>query len=354
MKKIVLGIFVGLLLLLNRSGVAWAQGEMEFYKAEVIRVEEEGEQESEYGEEIGYQWLFLRGEEIGDKTIKHFLNPGEKSFSEREKVVLMKMGEEFRIIDRYRLDLVINIAIGLVILVVLVAGWRGFGSLLGMGLSLGVIVGFIVPRIIAGKPPLETTIVGSILILGFTIFLSHGINKKISVAVLSTVVCLILAGIMSVLFVKLTGIDGLGSEEAFSLSLGFGKKINFEGLYLASIIIGTLGVLDDVTVAQSSTIFEIARANKKLGRWELFLRGMRVGREHVASMINTLVLAYAGSSLVLFLLFYINRDSQPVWVVLNSGLVVEEIVRSLAGSLAIVMAVPLTTMMAAGVFGKRK
>jgi uncharacterized membrane protein len=353
MKKILL-FGLGLFIFLGVAKGVKAQEEVQFYKAEVIKIEEEGKQAGEFGEETEYQWLRLKGEDLGDKTIKHFSDFGWKKLKKGEKVVVVKMGEEWRIIDRYRLDWVVNIAIGLVVFVIVVAGWRGFSSLLGMGLSLAVIVLFIVPRIVNGESPLQVTIIGSGAILLLTIFLSHGINKKISVAVMSTFLCLILAGVLSTLFVKLTGIDGLGSEEAFSLSLGFGKKINFEGLYLASVIIGTLGILDDVTVAQSSTIFEIAEVNKKLGRWELFTRGMRVGKEHVASMINTLILAYAGSGLVLFLLFYINRNSQPLWVVLNSGLVVEEIVRSLAGSLAIVMAVPLTTMMAAGVFGKRR
>lgn len=353
MKRVLLA-GLGLFLFLGTAEGCWAQNKEDFYKAEVLRVEEEGEQIGDFGEEMKYQWLLLRLEDGERKTIKHLLGFEEKELKEGEKVVLLRMDGELIIIDRYRLDGVGNIAIGLAIIVIVIAGWRGMGSLLGMGLSLLIIILFIVPRIVSGESPLQTTIVGSMAILLLTIFLSHGVNKKITVAVVATFACLVLAGVLSFLFVKLIGIDGLGSEEAFSLSLGFGERINFEGLYLASIIIGTLGVLDDVTVAQSATVFELAEANKKLGKWELFKRGMRVGKEHVASMINTLVLAYAGSSLVLFLLFYINRDSQPVWVVLNSGLIVEEIVRSLAGSLAIIMAVPLTTIMAAQVFGKRK
>jgi len=353
MKRVLL-VVLGLFLFSGTIRGVWAQNKEDFYKAEVLRIEEEGEQTSDFGEEVRYQWLSLTLEGGEKKTIKHFLGFEEKRLKEGEKVVLLKMDEGVRIIDRYRLDGVGNIAIGLVIVVIAIAGWRGMGSLLGMGMSLLIIIFFIVPRIISGESPLQTTILGSMAILLLTIFLSHGVNKKITVAVVSTFICLILAGVLSYLFVKLMGIDGLGSEEAFSLSLGLGGGINFEGLYLASIIIGTLGVLDDVTVAQSATVFELAEANKKLGKWELFTRGMRVGKEHVASMINTLILAYAGSSLVLFLLFYINRDNQPVWVVLNSGLMVEEIIRSLAGSLAIVMAVPLTTVMAAQIFGKRK
>jgi len=354
MKKWMKVLFLAGIVWFGSKSDGWAQNKEDFYRAEILRVEEEGKQVSDFGEEMNYQWLSLRLEEGKKETIKHFLGFEEKELKEGEKVVLLRMNGELRIIDRYRLDWVGNMAIGLVIIVIAIAGWRGMGSLLGMGLSLLIIIFFIVPKIVSGGSPLQATIIGSMAILLLTIFLSHGVNKKITVAVVSTFICLVLAGVLSYLFVKLIGIDGLGSEEAFSLSLGFGERINFEGLYLASIIIGALGVLDDVTVAQSATVFELAEANKKLGKWELFTRGMRVGKEHVASMINTLILAYAGSSLVLFLLFYINKDSQPVWVVLNSGLMVEEIVRSLAGSLAIIMAVPLTTIMAARVFGKKK
>lgn len=255
-------------------------------------------------------------------------------------------GTSYFVLDRYRLPAVTYIIVGFFLLVFLVGGKKGLGAIIGLGISILVILKFIVPQILAGHDPLLISIAGSFIIMFLTIFLAHGFSKKTGVALIATFFTLVATGILAVLFVSLTRLTGLGTEDSYLLQFG-PEGLNLQGLLLGGIIIGTLGVLDDITTAQSAAIFELARANKKFSMAELFSRGMNIGREHVASLVNTLVLAYAGVSLSLFILFVLNPTNQPYWVILNSELIIEEVVRTLAGSIGLTLAVPLTTILAA-------
>lgn len=143
---------------------------------------------------------------------------------------------------------------------------------------------------------------------------------------------------------------GVGNEDTFYLASISSVDIDLRGILLAGVIIGMLGVLDDVTVAQAATIDEIKRANPKTQFKQLYKAGMSVGRDHIASLVNTLALAYVGSSLPLFLLLYINSANIPIWVTLNSEFIAQELIRTMAGSIAIVLAVPITSLIAAKVF----
>jgi uncharacterized membrane protein len=196
-----------------------------------------------------------------------------------------------------------------------------------------------VPRILAGDNPFLTTLVGSIIIVTVSLYLAHGFNHRTSIALLSTSVTLALAIALAVLFVHLAKLFGLGTEDAYFL-IAANQTINLQGLLLGGIIIGTLGVLDDITTAQTAVVAELKRAKPDLSRHELYKRSLTVGHEHIASLVNTLVLAYAGTSLPIFLLFTLNR-TEPIWTILNSEFVAEEIVRTLVGSSALVMSVVL-------------
>lgn len=250
------------------------------------------------------------------------------------------------ILDTYRLDTMLYLFIGFLLLVILIAGRRGVGAILGMGVSLAIILLFIVPQILQGADPLLISIVGSLAIMIITIYLAHGINRQTTVALTSTAVSLLLTGVIAVTFVNLVGLSGTASEEASFLQFG-SLIINFKGLLLGGIIIGALGVLDDITTAQTAAVYEIARANTSLQPLDLIQRGYKIGKEHIASLVNTLVLAYAGASLSLFLLFVLNPADQPYWVILNNQVVLEEIVRTLSGSIGLILAVPITTVLAA-------
>ncbi len=227
---------------------------------------------------------------------------------------------------------------------VAIAKWRGFLSLLGMGVSFLIIFTLILPRILGGSDPVETAILGSLLIIPVTFFLSHGFNKKTGVAIAGTLIALIITGILAGIFVDISKLSGFASEEAGFLQAAKGSLVNIKGLLLAGIIIGVLGVLDDITISQSAIVFQLKETNEKLKFAELYKRAMNVGRDHISSMVNTLILVYTGAALPLLLLFIDNPH--PFSEVINYEIVADEIVRTLVGSIGLVLAVPITTFIA--------
>jgi uncharacterized membrane protein len=239
-----------------------------------------------------------------------------------------------------------------VILAVLVGRWRGLTSLLGLGISFLVIFVFILPQICAGRDPVLIAIVGSLFIIPFTFYLSHGLNKKTTVAIIGTLIALIITGLLSKFFVEAARLTGYASEEAGFLHLAKGGMVNIRGLVLAGIIIGTLGVLDDITVSQAAIVQQLKATNPKISYKEQFWRAMDVGRDHIASMVNTLVLVYTGAALPLLLLFISN--SHPFTEVINYEIIAEEIIRTLVGSIGLIAAVPITTFLAVNFITKRK
>lgn len=227
---------------------------------------------------------------------------------------------------------------------VVVAGWRGLSSLLGMGASFLIIFSFILPKISAGSNPIQIAIIGSLFIIPITFYLSHGFNKKTTVAVVGTVIALIVTGILAGIFVEAAKLTGFASEEAGFLQVAKQGTINIKGLLLAGIIIGVLGVLDDITVSQAAIVYQLKKANPKLKQGELYKKAMDVGKDHISSMVNTLVLVYTGAALPLLLLFIDNPH--PFSEVINYEIIADEIVRTLVGSIGLVLAVPITTIIA--------
>ena len=234
---------------------------------------------------------------------------------------------------------------GLFVLVVLAfARLKGALSLAGLALSLGVVVLFVVPAILDGKPPLAVAIVGSLAIALVTIPLAHGLHAKSLAAILGTCASLLLVAGLAVVFTELTHLTGFSSEEATYLQLGSGD-FSLQGLLLAGMVIGALGVLDDVTITQASTVLALRDANPSLRFRELVARAMRVGRDHVSATVNTLVLAYVGAALPVLLIF--SASDLTGGQVVNLELVAKEIVSTLVGSIGLIAAVPVTTMLAA-------
>jgi uncharacterized membrane protein len=335
-----------------------AQPKEDLFKAKVEEIVEEGTKEVG-----GYPNVFqkarvrvLDGDEGGNlHEIEHggsFSITDEQKVKPGETIVLLRftpVGEDaqYHIVDKYRLDVIYAALAAFLILVFVFSKWRGVGSALGLLLSIVVIVRYMVPQILQGNDPLTISIISALIIMVTTMYLAHGVSKQTSVALGSTAITLILTGILSVVLVSLTNLSGLGSDDAYSLRLGSTGEINFKGLLLAGMIIGVLGVLDDITTSLSATIFEVAKANPLLKFGELFASGLRVGREHVASLVNTLVLAYAGASLPVLLFIVLNPGQIPLWTIVNSELISEEIVRTLAGSIGLLCAVPITAALAA-------
>ncbi len=331
----------------------------EYYRATVLEILEEGE--NEFGGQ-SQPWQLVRiqltnSQETEERIeIEHgttFTIQPHQLVEGGDEVIVTKSykidgSSYYFITDRYRLPLY-GWFLGLfAVLVVLFAGWRGASSFAGLALSVAILGGFIVPRIIAGDPPLLISIIGAGLIATLSIYLAHGFTKSTSVAVASTVLSLMIAGLLAHLAVAAAGLSGAGSEDAYNLQFSQNIPFDLRGLLLGGMIIGALGVLDDITTAQAAAVQEIKRANSALGWRELYERGLRVGREHITSLVNTLVLAYAGASLPLFLVF--SQTQFPWWVAINTEFVAEEVVRTLVGSTALVLAVPIVTGLAALVF----
>ncbi|WP_373865141.1 YibE/F family protein [Streptomyces rishiriensis] len=228
--------------------------------------------------------------------------------------------------------------------VVVVGRLRGVMALVALAISFMVLNFFVLPAILQGSNPLVVAVVGSSAIMLIALYLCHGLSARTSVAVLGTLVSLLLIGILGSLFIDWAALTG-NTDDNTGLIHGLYPSIDMSGLLLAGIIIGSLGVLDDVTVTQTSAVWELHEANPSMGRRGLYRAGIRIGRDHIASVVNTLVLAYAGAALPLLLLFSIAQSS--VGSVANSELVAEEIVRTLVGSIGLVASVPVTTLLAA-------
>jgi uncharacterized membrane protein len=333
-----------------------------YSRAKVTEIIAQGTREL-HGIEYPYQTVTLTivsGEERGKEVkIRHGDNYQLKKndyVKEDEIVVLSKptTGNPnlYIIVDKYRLPSVAYIFLFFLVLVVFFARRKGVGSILGLAISFAILMFFIVPRIAAGDNPLIIILIGSIAITTITLFLAHGISKRTGIAYISTVITLLLAGIFAYSFILVTRLSGMGSEDAYTLQTGPFAQLNFQGLLLGSIIIGVLGVLDDITTAQSAVVDELKKANPLLKAGELYEKGLSVGQEHIASLVNTLILVYAGSAFPVLLTFTIVSKYQPLWVTLNSQFIVEEIVRSLVGSVALILAVPITTILASWHFGK--
>lgn len=236
------------------------------------------------------------------------------------------------------------LALIFVVVVLLVGRSRGARALVGLAGSLAVVFGFIVPAILDGEPPAAVALVGALAIMLVTVVVTHGVGPKSVAAILGTTASLMVTVALGAFFVQLAHLTGLSSD-ASTLLLAGREDLSLEGIILAGLVIGALGVLDDVTVSQASTVLALRRANAKLSARQLYRRGLAVGQDHASATVNTLVLAYVGAALPVLLIF--NGSGASVGDSVNSELVAEEIVAMLAGSVGLMTAVPLTTALAA-------
>jgi uncharacterized membrane protein len=227
---------------------------------------------------------------------------------------------------------------------ILISGWKGVRSLLGLGFSLLVIISLIIPRILAGDDPVQVSIGGAFLLVSVTLYLVYGWTMKTHAAVAGMTIALVITGLLARYFIDLTRLTGFSSEEATFLIQQSAVDINLRGLVLGGMLIGALGVLDDLVATQASAVFELRGANPGMQLRTLYRSAMRIGQDHVAATVNTLVLAYAGAALPLLLLFSLSGESFAYLV--NLEFVTEEIVRTLVGSLGLISSVPITTLLA--------
>lgn len=260
-------------------------------------------------------------------------------------VVTFEGQTEYQYADKDRLWLLGLLALAFAAVVIALGRVRGVAALVGLVLSVAVLLMFILPAIVQGEDAMLVALIGGGAIALITLYLAHGYQPLTHVAAIGTFGALVLTTGLSWLVLQVAGFSGLASEEAFFL-LAI-PELDLQGLLLAGIVLGTLGALDDVTVTQASAVWEVHGANPSMESSALYASGLRVGRDHIVSTVNTLLLAYAGASLPLLILF--TLAGQSLGLVASSEVVAIEIVRTLVGSIGLVASVPITTWLASKV-----
>ena len=246
--------------------------------------------------------------------------------------------------DFDRSGVLLTLLIVFILAVLAMGRWKGLGSLFSLCFSMFIILTYIIPHVLAGDNPITVSLVGSGILLGVSLYLTYGWNLKTHASVLSMVLTLLITGALTALFVDLAHLTGYGDENALYLIQLSSVQINAQGLLLGGMIIGTLGILDDLVTSQSAAVVEIHGANPALSFKQTYLRAMHIGQDHVAATVNTLVLSYTGAALPLLLVFTLANGSFQY--LLNSEMLAEEIVRTLVGSVGLVAAVPISTLIA--------
>ncbi len=274
---------------------------------------------------------------------------GSPDFSVGDRLVVneFELGDgsvAYTFADYQRSRPLLVLAVLFVVAVVALGRFQGVRALLGLVVSGVVLVAYVFPALLDGRPPLAVALVAAALIATSALYLAHGVDDTTTVALLGTLGALTLTGILGVVFTGAAQITGLASEDQVYLLVS-AEGVDVRGLVLAGIVLGSLGVLDDVTVTQVSAVARLREANPGYGITQLYAAGVRIGRDHIASTVNTLVLAYAGAALPL-LLFY-SQIGIGLSESVTSEVVATEVIRTLVGSIGLVAAVPITTVLAA-------
>jgi len=248
----------------------------------------------------------------------------------------------FRGVDRTPVS--IALAVMFVVAVIAVARWKGFFALLGLVVAGGVLVRFIIPGILLGKPGVLVAIVGSTAIMFVVVYVAHGISIRTSTALAGTMLGLVVTAGLGYASVYLAKLTGFAEETEWDLQ-NLAPGLDFRQLLIAGLIIGGLGVLNDTTITQAAAVFELRAAAPAMSRREIFASGMRIGRDHIASTIYTIVFAYAGGALVVIMLVYFTSES--LLLTINQEMFASEIIRTLGSSIGLILSVPITTGIAA-------
>ena len=359
-SKLFVLIFISLLFvnLFSFQPLAAKEESSSIFKARVIEVLSEVEKVGDDGVVFIQQDLLLeifQGERKGEQ-VKYF------GISEIEVISsnIYKKGnrvfidsylnenheEVFYIVDSIRTKALLILFILFLVVVFLVARTKGLRALFSLLLSFLVIIKFILPRIIAGNDPFIISLIGGLVIMVFIIYLTEGWQRKSHLSILTVFVSLSITLVLSLIFVYLTNLSGLAQEEASFLIGVNDLRINFKGLLLAGFIIGAIGVLDDIIVGQIETVQSLREANPNLSSKEVFFLAYRVGNTHLGAIINTLFLTYTSVALPLLLLFVIN-DTKGLSIerFLSTEVVSTEVVRTLVGSIGVVLSMPIATFL---------
>lgn len=261
-----------------------------------------------------------------------------------EKVVVSITNDQYFIEDRFRLNKIFLLLVIFLVTTFLVIGKNSFGVIFSIFFSLFVLFTSVIPNIVAGYNPIVAAIFGSLIIIPFTFFFSHGFNKKTFIAISGTIIALVVTGILSYLSSIYLKITGTTSEEIYFFKFLTQKPVDFFGVYVAGVIIALTGILDDITVTQVSIVWELKK-NLKTSSWlQIYKKAMSVGKDHLKSIINTIIIIYIGTNLPLILLLFLFKNDISFY--LNYEIFAQEIVRSLISTIGLLLSVPITTLIA--------
>ncbi|MGB0756880.1 MAG: YibE/F family protein [Patescibacteria group bacterium] len=359
-------VILTLLFILPYSSLAQSDTVQEetYYRAEILEIISEKEIIEDNATNVIQQDLRVRIL-TGDRTNQEILVQGisditllnQRPYKTGENVILLATSigdrETYVITDAVRTGPLIFLAILFIAVVIVVGRKRGIRALIVLTATMLLIVFFIVPQIISGASPVMISCIAGAIILALAIYGTEGISPAAHISFTSILGSLVILTLLSVLFTNAARLTGLASEDVIFL-IGFQDlAINVQGLLLAGIIIGSLGVLDDTVVSQVSVVRELASTDPKLTQKSLFKKALRVGIDHITAIINTLFLAYAGVSLPLLIIFSLNQPPFiDAFTIFNNEIIATEIVRTLVGSIALVLSVPLATFIAAYYFSR--
>ncbi|MSU44970.1 YibE/F family protein [Candidatus Nomurabacteria bacterium] len=353
MKRKLIFLFLFFLLLITATPLYAQEDKINIQSAKVLEIVKEEKsvilQKIGEGVDVLNQTIYAEivdGVEKGKKVILENdvlkLKKGDLFFI--EKTSLSDEPDQYIAIEKDRQFPIAVLLIIFAVAIIIFGGKQGVRSLISLLGGFLVIIYFLLPMLTKGYSPILVSISFASMILFIAIYFTHGFNRESSVAFVGTIIAVVLTGLLAYFSVLVMQLTGFNTEETMFLDMGNAVKLNFHGLLLGGILIGVLGILDDIAVTQSAVVSEIYNSAGHLSRKDVYKKAMRVGREHVSALVNTLVLAYAGASLPLLLLF--SNYDYPFRLVVSGELFATEIVRTIVGSIGLVLTVPITTLLA--------
>lgn len=338
MKKILFFFIILILInLLSKSKKIQAQ-EKKYFVGQIIEVniKKNNNQPSE----------IIYSVKTDDNQIIKINHTFEKNFHYKkiDKVIVSKSNNQFFIEDYFRLDKIIILLAIFLTTTFFIIGKKTFGVIFSIFFSLFILFTSVIPNIIAGYDPIIAAIFGCFIIIPFSFFFSHGFNKKTLIAILGTLISLILTGIISYLSSIFLKITGTAAEEIIFFKVIINQEVNFFSIYIASIIITLTGILDDVTVTEVSIVWELKKSLKNTSWFKIYNKALTIGKDHLKSIINTIIIVYVGTNLPLILFLYLSKNQ--ILTYLNFEIFAQEIVCFLISTLGLLLSMPITTLIA--------
>lgn len=288
------------------------------------------------GEEIGKEITLddsTYGVEVGDKVYIKYLKTAEGS-------------EYYSMSEPYRIPQIGWLFVLFLVCVLVFGGKQGFLALIALFVSCFSMVKILFPNLLAGEDPIFLSSLVTVLALGIVMYVTHGFRRFTTAAYVGCLVAVGITAILSHIAVLAAHITGFASEESVYLNMATGNLLNFQSLIISSMIVGVIGVVNDAAITQTSLVQEFFIAHKTMSRWEVYKHAMKVGRDHIGALVNTLVFAYVGASLPVLLLFYTSVATTPLLELINREMIATEIIRSMIGSIGLLLAIPCSTLIA--------